>query len=96
MERDGLKSAPDVWKRTGISKAQINNLLNGTHSATLGTLRKLADGFKVPAWALVHPDGLRLCKDKDAARVLDYYFSSTPTGRLVILQVAQGQAMIED
>lgn len=96
MKRDGLRSAPEVYKKTGVSKAQVNNLLNETHAATLDTLEKLAKGFRVPPWALIHPAGNGLYTDSGAAELLDYYGLSTQNGRSVILNVAKGQASIRD
>jgi len=95
MDRHGLKSGYDVYRYTGVSKAQVNNLLGERHAASIDTLSRFAQKFGTPAWALIHPQGLELSDDEHIPRLINAYGEASKSGRGVILQVAESQAQYQ-
>lgn len=95
MEANKLTSGYDVERRTGVSKAAVNNILAGRHAATIETVAKLAQGFRVPAWSLLYPGGLALAEIPGMALLMESYSDSDTEGRQVILRVAESQAKFE-
>lgn len=92
--RDTLsqKSGAGVHRRTGVAPATVNFMISGKHAAHLGTIAKLADGFKVPPWVLLHPNGLELIKDKRLATVMEQFASASDEGRAAICRTAEIEA----
>ena len=90
-EEQNLKSGLDVEKQTGISKAQVNNLIAKKHAATIATLVEFSNGFDVPPWALIHENGPVLYRHPGLLQLIDYFSNTTSGGQKLILGVAESQ-----
>lgn len=87
LTQDGLKA------RSGISQAQISNILRKAQNPQLDTLAAIAGAFGLEPWQLLQPtEALERPGGEGLAKLSDFYLRCDSEGRAVILAVARAQA----
>lgn len=79
-------SQAELSRRSGVSTAQISDILACKRGCTIDKLAEIAAAFRLPAWSLLI--------DQEAADLIRSYFRSTQRGREVIQDVASAQALL--
>lgn len=92
IEAHDLKSNREVQDRTSVSKGQVYNVRKEYNAATLRSVARFSEGFGVPPWSLLHPNGLDIYKDPRLATLIDAYSKASEDAKGVILSVAETQS----
>jgi transcriptional regulator with XRE-family HTH domain len=57
MERHGMRTQSELAKLSGVSQAQVSNVLRQRRGASVKLLERLADALEVDPWLLLAPPG---------------------------------------
>lgn len=89
MKRSGHDSQLKLAAATGVSQAQIGNILRCEKSPTVSTLSRLAAGLRCETWQLLAPTQmLERGMDQQFNDLLNAYLAADENGRATILSVA--------
>lgn len=83
-------SSPIAAEKAGVSRKQMNNLLNARHDPRLSLVEKVARVFDLAAWQILAYDMEQRPPDRiQVAKLLERYSEAEDAGRAAIMQVAE-------